>query len=55
MQGTLTEAWEASNDRANLWTDTVVKFLDPCTKSGLFLWDITRHLIEGLAANKEGK
>lgn len=49
MLDTLTEAWAASHDGANLWADKTVKFLDPCTKSGVFLREITRRLTEGLA------
>ncbi|MCZ2112636.1 MAG: Eco57I restriction-modification methylase domain-containing protein [Anaerolineae bacterium] len=46
---TLAEAWAASHDGANLWADKTVKFLDPCTKSGVFLREITRRLTQGLA------
>jgi site-specific DNA-methyltransferase (adenine-specific) len=49
MLDTLTEAWAASHGGANLWADRTVKFLDPCTKSGVFLREITRRLINGLA------
>lgn len=45
---TLAEAWAASHGGANLWADKTVKFLDPCTKSGVFLREITRRLTEGL-------
>src|SRR6187455_808320 len=47
---TLAEAWAADHGGANLWADKTVKFLDPCTKSGVFLREITRRLNEGLAA-----
>ena len=49
MLDTLTEAWAAAHDGANLWADKTVKFLDPCTKSGVFLREITRRLTDGLA------
>jgi len=49
MLDTLAEAWAASHGGANLWADKSVKFLDPCTKSGVFLREITRRLTEGLA------
>lgn len=49
MLDTLAEAWAASNNGANIWADRTVKFLDPCTKSGVFLREITRRLVEGLA------
>ena len=49
MLDTLAEAWAASHDGANLWANKAVKFLDPCTKSGVFLREITRRLTQGLA------
>jgi len=48
MLDTLTEAWAADHDGADLWVDSTVTFLDPCTKSGVFLREITRRLIDGL-------
>lgn len=49
MLDTLTEAWATDHGGANLWADKTVKFLDPCTKSGVFLREITSRLIKGLA------
>ena len=49
MLDTLAEAWAADNNGANLWADKTVKFLDPCTKSGVFLREITSRLTKGLA------
>jgi site-specific DNA-methyltransferase (adenine-specific) len=49
MLDTLACAWADDNDGANLWSDKAVRFLDPCTKSGVFLREITRRLTEGLA------
>ncbi len=49
MLDTLSEAWAADNGGANLWVDKTVKFLDPCTKSGVFLREITSRLTNGLA------
>lgn len=46
---TLAEAWAASHNGANLWADKTVRFLDPCTKSGVFLREIAARLIKGLA------
>lgn len=43
------EAWSASHNGANLWADKTVKFLDPFTKSGVFLREITSRLTDGLA------
>ena len=48
MLDTLAEAWAASHDGANLWADSSVRFLDPCTKSGVFLREITSRLTKGL-------
>ena len=49
MLDTLAEAWAKNHKGANLWADKNVTFLDPCTKSGVFLREITRRLNEGLA------
>ena len=46
---TLAAAWAADRNGANLWTDKTVKFLDPCTKSGVFLREIASRLTKGLA------
>jgi len=48
MLDTLTAAWAANNKGANLWADPNVKFLDPFTKSGVFLREIASRLTEGL-------
>ena len=48
MLDTLTEAWAANHGGANIWTNKTVKFLDPCTKSGVFLREITSRLTKGL-------
>ena len=48
MLDTLAEAWAANHRGANLWADKTVKFLDPCTKSGVFLREITSRLTKGL-------
>jgi site-specific DNA-methyltransferase (adenine-specific) len=48
MLDTLAEAWAADNDGASIWADPSVTFLDPCTKSGVFLREITKRLIDGL-------
>lgn len=49
MLDTLVAAWAADNNGANIWADSSVRFLDPCTKSGVFLREITSRLIIGLA------
>ena len=40
MLDTLAEAWSANNGGANIWADSSVTFLDPFTKSGVFLREI---------------
>ena len=50
MLDRLAEAWAASNGGANIWADSSATFLDPFTKSGVFLREITTRLITGLAA-----
>lgn len=48
MLDTLAEAWATSHNGANIWADKTVRFLDPCTKSGVFLREITSRLNKGL-------
>lgn len=48
MLDALAEAWAANHKGANLWADKTVRFLDPCTKSGVFLREITSRLTQGL-------
>lgn len=48
MLDTLAEGWAMAHDGADIWADSTVTFLDPCTKSGVFLREITRRLIKGL-------
>ncbi|MDD5001630.1 Eco57I restriction-modification methylase domain-containing protein [Rhodoferax sp.] len=49
MLDMLAEAWAADHGGANLWADSTVRFLDPFTKSGVFLREITSRLTLGLA------
>lgn len=49
MLDTLAESWSTANGGANVWADKTVRFLDPCTKSGVFLREITSRLVRGLA------
>lgn len=49
MLDTLAEGWASANDGANLWADSSATFLDPCTKTGVFLREIAKRLIDGLA------
>lgn len=49
MLDTLAEAWSESYAGANLWEDSTVRFLDPFTKSGVFLREIAKRLNSGLS------
>lgn len=48
MLDLLAERWAAAHDGADIWADPDVTFLDPFTKSGVFLREITRRLTDGL-------
>jgi len=49
MLDTVAAAWATDHNGANLWADKTAKFLDPFTKSGVFLREVTKRLIVGLA------
>jgi site-specific DNA-methyltransferase (adenine-specific) len=49
MLYTLAEGWAADHGGTSLWANSRVRFLNPCTKSGVFLREITRRLTKGLA------
>jgi site-specific DNA-methyltransferase (adenine-specific) len=49
MLDTLAAAWADANDGANIWANKSLTFLDPFTKSGVFLREITSRLTEGLS------
>lgn len=49
MLDALAEAWAANNGGANIWANPSVRFLDPFTKTGVFLREITSRLTKGLA------
>jgi site-specific DNA-methyltransferase (adenine-specific) len=48
MLDMLADAWAKDHKGANIWENKDVKFLDPCTKSGVFLREITARLTQGL-------
>ena len=54
MLETLAEAWAADFGGASIWANPNVTFLDPATKSGVFLREITRRLVEGQGNPPEG-
>jgi len=49
MLDMVADAWAEANDGASIWSDPTVTFLDPFTKSGVFLRQITTRLVDGLA------
>lgn len=49
MLVTLEKAWAASNNGEIIWQNPHLTFLDPCTKSGVYLREIVRRLNQGLA------
>lgn len=48
MLDLLADSWAADHDGEDLWSNSLVRFLDPCTKSGVFLREITKRLTAGL-------
>lgn len=46
---TLEASWAASNNGEFIWSNKKVTFLDPCTKSGIFLREIVKRLSDGLS------
>lgn len=49
MLDLLAQRWADAHDGTDIWSDPNVTFLDPFTKSGVFLREITRRLTNGLA------
>lgn len=48
MLDTLAAAWADANDGEDIWANPGATFLDPFTKSGVFLREIVRRLTDGL-------
>lgn len=48
MLDTLEKSWAESNSGENIWSNKEVTFLDPATKSGVFLREIVKRLNLGL-------
>lgn len=48
MLDTLESVWAERNSGANIWADHTITFLDPFTKSGVFLREIAARLVKGL-------
>jgi hypothetical protein len=49
MLDSLEQAWAESNDGESIWSNKQITFLDPCTKSGVFLREIVKRLNIGLS------
>ena len=49
MLDELAARWTATNNGENIWADRNVKFIDPFTKSGVFLREIAKRLVLGLS------
>ncbi|MEP7159135.1 MAG: Eco57I restriction-modification methylase domain-containing protein [Chloroflexota bacterium] len=49
MLDTLAAAWADGNAGENIWSNSKVRFLDPCTKTGAYLREIVKRLVDGLA------
>ncbi|MEZ5265175.1 MAG: Eco57I restriction-modification methylase domain-containing protein [Acidimicrobiales bacterium] len=49
MLNAVERAWADNNGGARIWADKSVRFLDPFTKSGVFLREITKRLVAGLS------
>jgi site-specific DNA-methyltransferase (adenine-specific) len=48
MLDSLAQSWATSNNGESIWANKEVTFLDPCTKSGVFLREIVKRLNDGL-------
>jgi len=48
MLDAVEEAWAANHAGESIWQDSSLTFLDPFTKSGVFLREITKRLVAGL-------
>ena len=48
MLDAVAKEWAADHGGANIWENKDAKFLDPFTKSGVFLREITSRLTKGL-------
>lgn len=42
------QAWADGHSGANIWADRTVRFLDPFTKSGVFLREVVKRLVVGM-------
>ena len=49
MLDMLAEQWSKDHRGESIWEKEDIKFLDPCTRSGVFLRELTARLTQGLA------
>lgn len=50
MLDSIADAWAADHDGDDIWGNPSIRFIDPFTKSGIFLREITSRLTSGLKA-----
>jgi site-specific DNA-methyltransferase (adenine-specific) len=48
MLDSLELAWSSANEGSSIWANSEIRFLDPFSKSGVFLREISKRLIKGL-------
>lgn len=53
MLDDLEQAWAESSSGESIWSNPSVTFLDPCTKSGVFLREIVQRLVAGQEGYEE--
>jgi site-specific DNA-methyltransferase (adenine-specific) len=49
MLNSLEAVWAESSGGESIWENSLVKFLDPCAKSGVYLREIVKRLNIGLS------
>ena len=54
MLDALADAWALEHGGASIWANPDVRFLDPATKSGVFLREIVKRLVEGQGNPPDG-
>lgn len=54
MLDDLEHVWSESNNGELIWSNPSVTFLDPCTKSGVFLREIVQRLVAGQEDQEKG-
>ena len=49
MIDNIEKAYSRDNNGESIWANKEIRFLDPCTKSGVYLREIVKRLNDGLA------